>query len=261
MISSLLKRNIRSIIATSATRHRMPHPSVFDFSSFDAEDTKQHEEIVDKEWIDRTFASYFGLCGKGHNFHNNQVFEITAFKEMAVKLQRSMHSGHGGVALAKLQTVRNELLDVPQGREVCVVFVQNGRASHFEKFLPKELRDELPEEPQRPASIRSKIPSYPFPNTRYSLFDAPHFWSPLSTNLLFEQSAWRIYHNKAAFEAAKRFADEQGDCAMSPEEEALLQDGVNSTDETSKWAGLKESIQHMIWYASVAWDMAAAVGQ
>jgi hypothetical protein len=143
--------------------------------------------------IDGYLPSLFGIqTYVSHNpayyTVNNQIFDSSAFPPMAAQLQAADAAGYGALALASLTTVENELMGVPAGINVEVLF--------YYLSMPSVWYDQLPEDVQADIALGKKGPYPGFPHYSTAAPDTMSL-NPSQSNLLSNMVAWTLVNNEA----------------------------------------------------------------
>lgn len=126
---------------------------------------------------------------------NNQVFAQKDYLEVYDKLSKAKLEGRTVMAKTKLETVQNDWWGIPQGQKVEILWVYNEHVPEWESQLPSAVQAEIA------LGNRGDFPDFPL----YKLFFENGFRKGISltkkqVNLLYQLSAWNVYHNQSVFE-------------------------------------------------------------
>jgi len=148
--------------------------------------------------IDDTISAYFGVFtdnpGSEYDFTANQVFEKSAYNDMANQLRESALAGTGIVADTTLKVIENERMGIKGGRTVRVLWFYLGRTYEWENRLPEETREAIaPNSQDNTNDLPSEDSSFPlFPNSPTMMLEL----SPENSNALADLTGWVVKKNK-----------------------------------------------------------------
>ena len=143
--------------------------------------------------VDSDLYPLFGY--KFGNHINNQVFTTEDFTTVYDGLKRAKLDGGTVMTKTSLTTVENKWWGIPEGQPVEILWVYNERVPEWEDLLQQPVKDKINE------GLTGPFPNFP----QYKLIFENGFFAGISytkqqVNLLYQLSAWNVYHNKAAFE-------------------------------------------------------------